>query len=279
VDWTDYCAQIPAGDPLVGSAKVPVGLDLDGRLHCADLSDPAHTHILVAGTTGSGKSEWLRTALAGLITSNTPETLRLVLIDPKRVAFGDLHRSPFLLDEGALVFPDERDVTEILGVLIEEMEGRYRLMQTEGVGDIEELARHQGSALPRIVCVCDEYADLVGHGEKKRRQAIEQCIVRLGAKARASGIHLILATQHPSRQIITGALNANMPCRVGLRMQNAIESRMLLNTAGAERLLGQGDLLFRDIGDPQRLQALYLSASNRGQIFQSGGSGSPRLRS
>lgn len=258
--------QLPQCDPLLGNARVPIGVDLRNRLHCADLAEALHAHVLVAGTTGSGKSEWLRAALSGLLLTNTPETLRLVLIDPKRQAFSELAYSPFLRDGKSLVFPDERDVTEVLDDLIEEMEERYRQMQAAQADNLAELIRRARLPVPRIVCVCDEYADLVSRGRQERK-AVEERILRLGQKARASGIHLILATQQPSREIIKGALDSNMPCRVGLKMQKAIESRMLLETTGAEKLLGNGDLLFRDIGPPRRLQGLWVPPEVRTELF------------
>ncbi|MCA1602030.1 MAG: PD-(D/E)XK nuclease family protein [Acidobacteria bacterium] len=258
--------QLPQRDPLQGNARVPIGVDLENRLHCADLAEALHAHVLVAGTTGSGKSEWLRAALSGLLLTNTPETLRLVLIDPKRQAFSELAYSPFLRDGSSLVFPDERDVTEVLDDLIEEMEERYRQMQAAKADNLAELVRRARLPVPRIVCVCDEYADLVSRGRQERK-AVEERILRLGQKARASGIHLIVATQQPSREIIKGALDSNMPCRVGLKMQKAIDSRMLLETSGAEKLLGNGDLLFRDIGPPRRLQGLRVPPEVRAELF------------
>jgi hypothetical protein len=244
-----------------GSARVPVGVGLDGQLVCADLSSTDHAHLLVAGTTGSGKSEWLRSALAGLIVTNTPEALRLVLIDPKYNAFSWLKDSPFLLRP--IVHPNESEpVSQVLAGLVEEMEKRYRLMHASGSDSLAEHIERTGKPLPRIVCVCDEYADLI-LSDKEERKAIEHQISRLGAKARAAGIHLVLATQQPSRQILQGVLLANIPARVGLQTKSPIESRMLLNETGAETLLGMGDLLFKDIGDPVRLQSPYLSPEER----------------
>lgn len=157
-------------------------------------------------------------------------------------------------------------MTEVLDDLIEEMEKRYRQMQAAQADNLAELIRRARLPVPRIVCVCDEYADLVIRGRQERK-AVEERILRLGQKARASGIHLILATQQPSREIIKGALDSNMPCRVGLKMQKAIESRMLLETSGAEKLLGNGDLLFRDIGPPRRLQGLWVPPEVRAELF------------
>jgi hypothetical protein len=250
------------------SSRMPVGVDLNGVLRFVDLSNPLHAHVLVAGTSGSGKTEWLRSAIAGMMIANTPETLRLVLIDPKRAAFGDLKGSPFLYQPDSLVYP-EGPVTPIaiLDALIEEMESRYRAHQRAFVDDLRQFIDKTGEKRARIVCVCDEYADLVS-GDRKLRRELEGRISRLGAKARAAGIHLVIATQRPSRDIVSGALQANMTCRVAMKTQSAIESRLLLGQSGAEHLLGHGDLLFQDIQDPVRLQAPLLSESDRKAIFQ-----------
>lgn len=255
-------------DPEEGCSRLPVGVALDGSLTVADLSKPEHAHLLVAGTTGSGKSEWLRTALAGLILANTPETLRLVIIDPKRNAFPWLKESPFLLRP--IVHPSDTPASDVLAELIEEMEERYRLLESSGSDTIMDHVRKTGQALPRILCVCDEYADLI-LSDRNERRLIEEQIARLGAKARAAGIHLILATQRPSREVIRGAIDANIPARVGLHMSRSVESRMLLGEGGAETLLGRGDLLFKDIGEPVRLQAALLEEEQRDRLARHGG--------
>jgi S-DNA-T family DNA segregation ATPase FtsK/SpoIIIE len=261
--------QMPLPDPDLGSSKLPVGVDLEGRLRMADLADSADCHFLVAGTTGSGKSEWLRAMIAGLVVTNTPETLQLLLVDPKRNAFNELAGSPYLWNR-SIVYPDERSPIDFLDQLVDEMESRYRQFQGAGVDHLAGL-QAQGVLTPRIVCVCDEYADLISHGRKD----IEERIRRLGQKARAAGIHLVLAVQQPSREIVKGTLQATIPARVGLRVTSRIESHMLLNRAGAEDLLGNGDLLFKDIGEPVRLQGLYLPPEERRRIFQ--GATDPRL--
>lgn len=264
--FDDARRELPPPDPLLGGSHLPVGVDLFRRLVCADLSQPEHAHVLVAGTTGSGKSEWLRLAIAGLIVTNTPQTLRLLVIDPKRNAFHSLRNSPYLWRP--LVFPDEQPAADVLGTLAEEMDRRYRLCP--GADSFRQLALQSAGPLPRIVCVCDEYRDLISRSRPERKQ-IEEQICRLGAKARAAGIHLILATQEPSRDTIKGPLDCNMPARVGLKMGKPVESRMLLNESGAEKLLGNGDLLFKAIGSPSRLQAPLMSEANRAAIF--GGAG------
>jgi S-DNA-T family DNA segregation ATPase FtsK/SpoIIIE len=246
--------RLPAPEDVSARSKLMLGIDLYGQVQFADLSQTPH--ILVAGTTGSGKTEWLRSAIAALLASNTPETLRLVLIDPKRNAFGDLKGSPFLLDQDALVYPPEHSVVELLDRLIVEMEDRYRLFEMHQASDLLEYTTRWDPRKPRIVCFCDEYADLVAvRGERKQ---VEERIRRLGAKARAAGIHLIIATQYPRADIVDGALKANLPGRVCLRVTSHTQSNVMLNMSGAERLLGKGDLFWMDIGEPVRLQAPLL---------------------
>jgi S-DNA-T family DNA segregation ATPase FtsK/SpoIIIE len=254
--FRDFCDRLPHSGR--GNAQMLVGMDLKRELRFADLSSSC-PHILAAGTTGSGKSEWLRTACASLIATNTPETLRIVLIDPKRVTFGNAGQSPFLLYPEALLFtPDEA----IAGfdLLMRTMEERYRLFATHQCVDLEALRRVRPDiSLPRIVLFCDEYGNLVA--QKKHRDAIETAIVQLGAKARAAGIHLIIATQDPRAQILTPALKNNLDARVCLRTASGTQSRMMLEQNGAEALLGHGDLLFRQAGQIVRLQALLLEGS------------------
>jgi len=257
IRFIDVKDQLPAGDPLTGSALVPIGIDLNARLRTANLNDPVNAHLLVAGTTGSGKTEWLRVAVQGLIRSNSPQTLRLVLIDPKRTAFNEFKDSPYLLTPESLVFPDAQPVGDVLKEMVGDMERRYVLFQKAGVDNMNQYVSTTRHVLPRIVCVCDEYYALIA-GDSKKRREIETQITLLGAKARAAGIHLILATQQPSREVIKGVLDSNIPARVALMMVKKEESRMLLGRDGAQHLLGKGDLLFRDVGDPVRLQAPLL---------------------
>ncbi|MSR58520.1 MAG: DNA translocase FtsK, partial [Planctomycetaceae bacterium] len=204
--FDDVRAELPPPEPRTGGSRVPVGVNLFRQLVCADLAKPEHAHLLVAGTTGSGKSEWLRLAVAGLIMTNTPETLRLVVIDPKRNAFHALGDSPFLWRP--LVFPDEHSAADVLIELAEEMDRRYR--RFDGADSFQQVAAKSNQPLPRIVCVCDEYRDLISLNRDERKR-IEAQICRLGAKARAAGIHLILATQEPSRDTIKGPLDSNIP--------------------------------------------------------------------
>ena len=254
VNFSDWRARLAAPAP-VGSARFVIGVAVDGVLHAADLSQSQCPHLLVAGTTGSGKSEWLRAFLASLLAVNTPATLRLALIDPKRLAFGVFERSPFLWqpvvhDEGAVALLDR---------LIDEMERRYALLSA---ADADDLARYNETRVARaetpcarIVCVCDEFADLVLR-DKTTRVAVEERVARIGVKGRAAGIHLVFATQRAGREVLKGTVDANLPARVALKMPRKVDSRLVLGEPGAEALLGRGDLLYKDIGAPIRLQGL-----------------------
>ncbi len=268
VPFADVRDQIDPPRGILGNPRMPIGVGLDGRLRQADLARNDHAHFLVAGTTGSGKSEWLRTAIAGLVLGNTPEDLRFLLIDPKRTAFGWLRESPFLLRP--IVFTDETAPTDVLSELIDIMEERYRQFAETGTDDLVQHVRETERPMPRIVCICDEYFDLV-QGDNKQVKEIEQRITKLGAKARSAGIHLVLATQQPSRKTLSGVLDANILARVGLKMAKSIESRMLLQRNGAEDLLGNGDLLFKDDQGLVRLQAPLLSVEDRDSIGRLGG--------
>ena len=232
----------------------PVGVSVDGQWKYADLAEPEHSHFLVAGTTGSGKTEWLKMAMGSLCAVNTPQTLRLVLIDPKRIAFSALLASPFL--RRPIVYPGDEDFLMVLDDLIEEMERRFGFFG--GAQDLRQFNTSQPVPLPRIVCLCDEYADLILADSRKGKE-VEQRIARIGAKGRAAGIHLILATQKPSRDIVKGVIKANMNARVALKVNERIDSRVILEQAGAETLLGKGDLLFKDLGPALRLQSPLIS--------------------
>ena len=184
VQFSSVIEQIPVpGD--AGRSKVPLGVDLGGNLQFVDLASPNNPHLLVAGTSGSGKSEWMRAAIAGILLANTPETLRLVLIDPKRNAFTELKGSPYLYGPKSLIYPPEDSAMDALEALIEEMEERYRRFSREAASDLIELHAKTGEVLPRIVCVCDEYADLIADRATKRE--LETAITRLGAQSSGRG--------------------------------------------------------------------------------------------
>lgn len=254
VPFSEFIPQLPAVDPLLGCSKVPVGLNLTGGLVWCDLA-VVSPHLLVVGTPGSGKSQWLRSAVASLVSTNTPETLQLLLIDPKQNAFPFMVDSPFLR-QPVVVPGNDRDVSEILAELVDIMVDRNAMLAESRSASLADHVRKTGIPLPRIICVCDEYADLLA-GNRAEKQAIEHQFQRIAQVGRAAGIHLILATQQPRTQILSPSIRSLIDCRVVLRVSSALESRVALETAGAERLLGRGDLLFKSIGI-ERLQGAWL---------------------
>ena len=243
-------------DPSRGTSGFPIGIAVEGTWRYADLSETEHSHFLVAGTNGSGKSEWLKMVVGSLCAANTPKMLSLVLIDPKRTAFFMLSSSPFLLLP--IVIPAEHDVLAVLDQLIREMDRRYSLFQKSQVTDLKTYNNSLREILPRIICICDEYADLVLADAKKGKE-VERRVGRIGAMGRAAGVHLILATQRPSKDIVKGVIKANMNARVALKVNARIDSHIVLEQPGAETLLGNGDLLFKDLGKAIRLQAPLIS--------------------
>ena len=255
VYWRDLREQL-AKPSRVGSSRFPVGVAIDGTLHWADFAKPQDSHMLVAGTAGSGKSEWLRAAIASLLAQNTPATLQLLLIDPKRTAFHAFEDSKSLY--APVLYPDDTPPAPIFEQLIEEMEQRYRTISEAGLPDLAAYnAAHE--PLPRIVCFCDEYADLI-LADPKQRKEIERLVGRLSAKGRAAGVHLVFATQRPDRNVVSGVIDTNLMARVCLRVVKPAESRIVLGgDSAASTLLGRGDLLFKNLGNAVRLQSPFVT--------------------
>jgi S-DNA-T family DNA segregation ATPase FtsK/SpoIIIE len=264
VYWRDLRGQL-AKPSRIGSSRFPVGVAIDGTLHWADFSKPQDSHMLVAGTAGSGKSEWLRAAIASLLAQNTPATLKLLLIDPKRTAFHAFENSKSLY--APVLYPDDTPTAPVFEELIEEMERRYRAISDAGLPDLAAYnATHD--PLPRIVCFCDEYADLI-LADPKQRKEIERLVGRLSAKGRAAGVHLVFATQRPDRNIVTGVIDTNLMARVCLRVVKPAESRIVLGgDATASTLLGRGDLLFKNLGAAVRLQSPFVEDKELETLLQ-----------
>ena len=213
-------------------------------------------HILIAGATGSGKSILTNGFIMSLLFTKTPDELKFIMVDPKKVELSDYNGIPHLLTP---VITEMDKVLNGLKWLIAEMERRYTIFQEVKVRNLEGYNEQMGfAALPYIVVVIDEMADMMMSTGKVETEA---AIVRLAQKARATGIHLILATQRPSVDVITGLIKANIPGRVGMSVTTQIDSRVILDHIGAETLLGRGDMLYRDPASPRvkRIQGMWVA--------------------
>jgi S-DNA-T family DNA segregation ATPase FtsK/SpoIIIE len=246
-------------NPVKDEFKIALGIDIEGNLIEADLSDSNSCHFLVGGTTGSGKSEFLRSVLLSLLIRHDPENLKIVLVDPKRVTFPQFERIPWLYKP---IIKEEELAISLMEELVEEMERRYQILEANKCPDLtiynQKIGHKQNKVIPRIVCIFDEYADFMA--EKGTRQALEQNIKRLGAKARAAGINLIIATQRPDANVVTPLIRSNLPGRIALKTASEADSSIILGGKqnNAAYLLGKGDLLYLKNGQLNRLQSLFL---------------------
>ncbi|WP_313956986.1 DNA translocase FtsK [Bacillus sp. FJAT-22090] len=238
--------------------EAALGLDLTGKPVTLDLCKMPHG--LIAGATGSGKSVFINSLLVSLLYKATPEEVKLLLIDPKMVELAPFNHVPHLISP---VITDVKAATAALKWAVEEMERRYQLFAHIGVRDISRYntlatsKRQFAQKLPYIVIVIDELADLMMMAPTE----VEDAICRIAQKARACGIHLVLATQRPSVDVITGLIKANIPTRIAFSVSSQIDSRTILDQQGAERLLGRGDMLYQGNGmsSPVRIQGTYVS--------------------
>ncbi len=245
-------------DPPSGWSPLSVwlGKDIAGKAIGTDLAK--QPHILIAGTTGSGKSGCVNAMLSSVLLRSSPNDVRMVLIDPKRVELNYYEGIPHLLTP---VVTSPRLAANVLGNLLKEMEERYGVMSKAKTRNLVELNRvrvKQGEApLPYILCVIDELADLMMVAPAD----VEDSIIRLAQKSRAVGIHLVLATQRPSADVITGMIKANVPARIAFAVSSQTDSRVILDQNGAESLLGQGDMLFRPSGESRsaRIQGAFIA--------------------
>ena len=251
----------PTSTPPTAPVRIAIGVNLDGKLVEADLSDPNTCHFLVGGTTGSGKSEFLRALLLSLLQRRSPAQLKIALVDPKRVTFPEFEGIPWLLSP---VVKDCDRAVELMEELVEEMERRYRLFEGSRCHDLssynqKRLDRDKPPE-PAIVCIFDEYADFMT--DKEIKDPLEGSIKRLGAMARAAGIHLIIATQRPEAKVVTPIIRSNLPGRVALRTASEADSAIVLGGSRKEAayLLGKGDLLYQAGASLHRLQSLFANA-------------------
>ena len=236
-----------------GGIPVGLGKDIAGKPVITDLAKMPH--LLVAGTTGSGKSVCVNTLISSILFSRKPEEVKLLLIDPKMVELSIYNGIPHLM---APVVIDMKKAAAVLRWAVREMEARYKAFAASGKRDIKSYNEaHPKAALPLIVLIIDELADLM----MTAPDDIEESISRLAQMARAAGIHMVLATQRPSVNVITGSIKANVPSRISFAVGSQIDSRTILDMAGAEKLLGKGDMLFAPIGanKPIRVQGAFIS--------------------
>ena len=238
---------------------VALGRDIGGNAIVTDIAKMPHG--LIAGATGSGKSVCINSIIMSILYKATPEEVKLLMIDPKVVELGIYNGIPHLL---VPVVTDPRKASGALGWAVTEMENRYKMFADRGVRNIEgynkfvdELGDPEIEKMPHIVIIIDELADLMITAPKE----VEDSINRIAAKARAAGMHLIVATQRPSVDVITGVIKANIPTRIAFAVSSQVDSRTILDTAGAEKLLGRGDMLFRFATSPKhsRIQGCFVS--------------------
>ena len=254
-----YQGRPPKSSPLVAW----LGKDIAGNSVCTDLQKMPH--VLVAGTTGSGKSACINAILSSILMHASPNEVRLVLVDPKQVELNHYESVPHLLTP---VVTSPRLAANVLANLIGEMESRYGIMGEARCRNLAELNRVRAKAgepmLPHILCMIDELADLMMVAPAE----VEDSIIRLAQKSRATGIHLVLATQRPSTDIITGTIKVNIPARIAFAVSSQTDSRVILDQGGAEALLGQGDMLFRGAGTSklQRIQGAFVTEEEIARI-------------
>ncbi|HYK84035.1 MAG TPA: FtsK/SpoIIIE domain-containing protein, partial [Ktedonobacteraceae bacterium] len=241
---------------------IALGKDVAGQVRVGDLA--RMPHLLIAGATGAGKSVCINTIIASILTQATPEDVRMLMVDPKMVELNMYSGIPHLLSP---VVTEVEKVVPLLKNAIAEMERRYRLFSQLGVRNLdgyrklrtEKLLRGDTSLknLPAIVIIIDELADLMMAAPEE----VEGMICRLAQLARATGIHLVVATQRPSVDVITGLIKANIPTRISFMVSSAVDSRTIIDMGGAERLLGRGDMLYlpADAGRPERIQGSFLA--------------------
>jgi S-DNA-T family DNA segregation ATPase FtsK/SpoIIIE len=249
----DIFDELPAtASPL----SVWLGKDISGSAVWTDLA--RMPHLLIAGTTGSGKSGCINTLLTSILLRATPDEVRMILIDPKRIELNHYESIPHLLTP---VVSSPKEASAVLANCVAEMERRYERLSSVRARNLNEANRafrQRGeSTMPYLLVVIDELADLMMIAP----QAVEDAVIRLAQKSRAVGIHLVLATQRPSVDVITGMIKANVPSRIAFAVSSQTDSRVILDTGGAESLLGQGDMLFKPLGTSrlQRVQGAYVS--------------------
>lgn len=233
---------------------VSLGLDVSGTPCVVDIAKMPH--VLIAGTTGSGKSVLINAFISSMLFRASPEEVKFIMVDPKRVELTPYNGIPHLLTD---VITDVDKVVNALGWAVAEMEKRYKIFQEVGVKNIAAYNESKAfQSMPYIIIIIDEMADIM---MSKSAGDVENHIVRLAQMARAVGIHLVLATQRPSVNVLTGLIKANIPARIAFQVTSMIDSRVIIDSPGAEKLLGKGDMLFipPDVAKPKRIQGAFVS--------------------
>jgi len=251
---------------LKGRLRLGLGQDVSGQASAADLR--SMPHLLIAGATGSGKSVCVNSVIAALLLQNSPDTLRMLMVDPKRVELTQYNGIPHLLSP---VIVDVEKVVPALRWVMREMDTRYRRFAQIGARNIDDFNQRvhksgEDTPIPYITVIIDELADMMMQSPEET----ERVICRLAQMARATGIHLIIATQRPSVDVVTGLIKANFPARIAFAVASSVDSRVILDMPGAERLLGRGDMLFMppDVSAPLRLQGAFVSDRELERLIQ-----------
>lgn len=256
-DWEpfDVSSLVKEGNvPKKHACPFPLGRKIDGSIFMGDLADPIMTSCLIGGTSGSGKSELIRSMVLGITMNNPGMKLLFTLIDPKRVTFTDFGSFPLLSQP---VITDSGQAMSALAMHVEEMEERYRRLELAGYSNISDYNAIKTDKIVRNIIVIDEYADLIMN--KATKEDVENAIQKIGQKGRAAGLHLILATQRPDAKIITGVIKANLQLKIALKVTSLSNSRIILDEGGAECLAGYGDMLIGGSVPVQRLQSAKVS--------------------
>ncbi|CAN5884285.1 hypothetical protein BH23ACT11_BH23ACT11_06230 [soil metagenome] len=259
-------ATVTLGDifheyPAANDWALPVGLgkDISGRAVFFDLAEMPH--LLVAGTTGSGKSVMLNSLLTSLLLTTDPRQVKMVLVDPKRVELAPFGKIPHLITP---VVTDVKKAANALSWAVAEMERRYEVLEKMGVRSLDGYNDRSETPMPYVVVVIDELADLMMAAAAK----VEDAVIRLAQKARAVGIHLVVATQRPSVDVITGMIKANIPSRVAFAVSSQVDSRVILDSSGAEALLGMGDMLYKPVSASRtsRVQGAFITEAEVSRV-------------
>ncbi len=245
-----------------GPVSFPIGVGVDASIIIADFADPNMCHALIAGASGSGKSEFLKSMIASLILKNSPQTLQLSLVDPKILTFSIFNDNPFLKTP---VVTDIHNVIPCLVSVVVDMEERYLILGKEGFSNLSERFYKGRKDIPFHIIVFDEFADLV-LSSKEEKKEFENLVAKIAGKGRAAGIHLVLATQRPDKNIVQGLIKANLPLKVCLRVINSANSQIILDEQGGESLLGRGDLLCNRGKGIERAQSPFITQDKLKEI-------------